>query len=195
MRTFRSTGRRRLLRGIPCARRSLRMHGSRERRGTGYRLLLGRPLEHDRRRRQAYPEGLEPATVGRAGPLADRDLLARSLSYVDRIARAEKGLRGQVAPRKDMKKEGSLADSPSCREERCSRKPRSIGPHTDTILRRKGAYPKIIHVADHMPCNRVSLENLLNKNDHYCYKQHYQDHRSYDSAYGHDRFAPLLSFS
>jgi hypothetical protein len=73
-----------------------------------------------------------PATVGRAGPLADRDLLARFLSYVDRIARAEKGLRGQVAPRKDTKKEGSLADSPSCREGRCSRKPRFIGPHTDT---------------------------------------------------------------
>jgi hypothetical protein len=46
-----------------------------------------------------------------------------------------------------------------------------------------------------MPCNRVSLENLLSKNDHYCYKQRYQDYRSYDSAYGHDRFAPLLSFS
>jgi hypothetical protein len=46
-----------------------------------------------------------------------------------------------------------------------------------------------------MPCNRVSLENLLNKHDHYRHKQHYQDHRSYDSAYGHDRFAPLLSFS
>jgi len=41
----------------------------------------------------------------------------------------------------------------------------------------------------------VSSETLISKNDNYRHNQRDQDHRSYDSAFGHAGVSPLLSFS